>query len=65
MAGSMARYDILGWREILEGEKNSYRIYFDEVFERFENNTFYFILRMIGKPEVKLHDQSSPYCYHI
>jgi hypothetical protein len=32
---SLARYDVLGWKRILDGTDNSYRIHFEETYERF------------------------------
>lgn len=36
VASSLARYDVLGWQQILDGKNNSYRIQFEEAFERFQ-----------------------------
>jgi len=35
LGSSLARYDVLGWKRILEGKDNSYRIHFEEAYERF------------------------------
>ena len=35
LGSSLARYDVLGWKQILEGKDNSYRIHFEETYERF------------------------------
>jgi hypothetical protein len=31
----LARYDVSGWKRILEGKDDSYRIHFEETYERF------------------------------
>ena len=33
VASSLARYDVLGWQQVLDGKNNSYRIQFEEAFE--------------------------------
>jgi hypothetical protein len=36
VASSLARYDVLGWQQVLDGKNNAYRIQFEEAFERFQ-----------------------------
>lgn len=35
MGSCIARYDVLGWKTILDGRENSYRILFEETYDRF------------------------------
>ena len=37
VGSSMARYDVLGWKKILEGRDNAYRLHFEETYHRFRN----------------------------
>ena len=65
VASTIARYDVLGWRRIFEGRTNSYRIFFDNAFERFMRFGFDFIVDSLVDPKVfwdspGLH-MSSPY----
>ena len=65
-ASSLAQYDVLGWKKILEGKENSYRIHFEETYERFLRFGIDFLLFALENP---LHDfddrliqsQPSPY----
>lgn len=50
VSSSLARYDVLGWREILEGRSNSYRIYFEETFERYQSYAVHYLLAMLEDP---------------
>ena len=36
LASCLARYDILAWRQVLDGEDNDYRLHFEQTFERFQ-----------------------------
>ena len=58
-AGSIARYDVLGWREILEGKSNSYRLHFDSTFERFQSFTFDRLLAMMEDYKITLEEYIS------
>jgi hypothetical protein len=51
-ASSMARYDILGWRSVLNGESNALRLEFDDVFERWERYGFRAVLASLEDPTV-------------
>jgi hypothetical protein len=68
MASSLARYDVLGWREILDGRNNPYRKVFEEAFERYRSFTVDAILAAIEDPSKTLQtplipSQPSPYCH--
>jgi hypothetical protein len=68
VGSSLARYDVLGWREILEGKSNSYRIHFEEAFDRFQNFTINSLLAMLENPLLTFDDriipsQPSPYSH--
>ena len=60
LASSLARYDVLGWSEILEGRTNSFRIYFEETFERFENFTVNLLLTMLADPSTEFDHRLTP-----
>lgn len=60
MASSFARYDVLGWRAILEGRTNRYLLFFDEVFLRLTEFAFDRILEMLQHPSIQLDSQASP-----
>jgi len=69
LASSLARYDVLGWREILDGRNNPYRKVFEEAFERYRSFTVDAILAAIEDPSKTLRtplipSQPSPYCQH-
>lgn len=68
LGSSLARYDVLGWREILEGKNNSYRIHFEEAFDRFQSFTISSLLAMLENPLLTFDDriipsQPSPYSH--
>jgi len=50
LGSSLARYDILGWKQILEGKDNSYRIHFEETYERFLQFGIDLLLTMLENP---------------
>lgn len=60
MASSFARYDVVGWRSILEGHTNQYFLYFDEVFTRLHEFAFDRILEMLHDPSTQLDAAISP-----
>lgn len=60
LASSLARYDVLGWRDILEGKKNSYIIHFEQVFERYEKFVFDKLLAMLEKPTLPFQNSFYP-----
>jgi hypothetical protein len=69
VGSSLARYDVIGWREILEGKNNSYRIHFEETFERFQNSMINYLLAMLENPSFSfdqafLPTQPSPYSHN-
>jgi hypothetical protein len=53
-ASSMARYDILGWRAVLNGESNALRLEFDDVFDRWERYGFRAVLAALENPTVSV-----------
>jgi hypothetical protein len=66
MASSLARYDVLGWREILDGRTNPYLKTFEESFRRYRDFTADALLRAIEDPDVTLKNnlipsEASPY----
>jgi hypothetical protein len=66
VGSSLARYDLLGWKEILDGETNPYRIHFENTFERFYGFSIDAILARIDDPfadfDLRLFpSQPSPY----
>jgi hypothetical protein len=68
VASSLARYDVLGWKSIIEGRDNRFRIHFEEVFDRFHSFTIDCILAALEDPfpdfERRLvPSQPSPYSH--
>lgn len=68
VGSSLARYDVIGWGKILEGKTNSYRIHFEETFERFQNSTVNYLLAMLENPSFSFDQafhptQPSPYSH--
>jgi hypothetical protein len=68
LGSSLARYDVLGWREILEGRSNPYRIHFEETFDRFRGFLANSLLTMLEDPNSRFEDriirsQPSPYSH--
>jgi hypothetical protein len=68
LASSLARYDVLGWRQILEGRDNSYRIHFEETFDRFQTFTIDILLAILENPLLHfdsrlIFSQPSPYSH--
>lgn len=54
LASSLARYNVVGWREVLEGKSNNYRIHFEQVFERTTKNIVPVLLESFENPFVPL-----------
>lgn len=50
MASSMARYDILRWKEVLDGETNNYRLHFEDVFDRVSSFSADLLLSLLEDP---------------
>ena len=68
VASSLARYDVLGWKSILEGKNNSYRIYFEETFKRFQSFAIDALMAVLENPLIDfdnrtLPSQPSPYSH--
>jgi len=65
LASSIARYNVIGWREVLEGKSNAYRIHFEQVFERTTKNIVPLLLESFENPFIPLDRPSgsnrSPY----
>ncbi|MDH4273817.1 MAG: hypothetical protein OEW08_02135 [Gammaproteobacteria bacterium] len=51
----LARYDVLGWKQVLEGKNNSYRIHFEDTFDRFQ---FFMIDALLARLDEPLSDFS-------
>lgn len=52
IASSIARYDVIGWRAVLEGKSNDYRLRFDAAFERFRDAGFSHVAYTLSEPRV-------------
>ena len=68
MGSSIARYDVLGWKAILDGRDNSYRILFEETYDRFLSFGVDALLAALEDPlrdfdSRLLPSQSSPYSH--
>lgn len=50
VASSLARYDVLGWKRILDGNDNSLRILFEETYERYLETCIDVLLASIEDP---------------
>lgn len=61
VASSLARYDVVGWREILTGRTTSLRIYFEETFERFQDYAVDALLAALEQPLRRFGASSSPH----
>jgi hypothetical protein len=68
VGSSLARYDVLGWKQILEGKDNAYRIHFEETYERFLTFGIDFLLASLEGPlqdsdRRLIPSQPSPYSH--
>lgn len=68
LGSSLARYDVVGWKRILEGRDNSYRIHFEETYERFLTVGIDLLLGSLEQPlqdfdRRLLPSQRSPYSH--
>lgn len=66
LGSSLARYDVLRWKRILEGKDNSYRIHFEETYERFLTFGTDLLLALLESPlqdfdQRLIPSQPSPY----
>lgn len=59
-AGWLARYDVLGWRQILDGKTNSYRIHFEETNHRVRTFLLERVLASIADPTKFLSERIWP-----
>ena len=64
----LARYDVLGWKKILDGEDNPYRIHFEDTFERFQSFIIDSLLLELDEPfsgfgKSIIPSQISPYSH--
>jgi hypothetical protein len=50
VASNIARYDVLGWRTILDGKHNDLRLRFDACFQRFRGQAFDYLLLGLASP---------------
>ena len=46
----LARYDVLGWKQVLEGKSNPYRIHFENTFDRFQSFMIDALLACLDEP---------------
>lgn len=53
-ASSLARYDVVGWKKILDGKGNDYRLSFDDVFDRYCAFTVDLFLVLMANPLERL-----------
>ncbi|MDQ3622422.1 MAG: hypothetical protein M3463_08040 [Verrucomicrobiota bacterium] len=60
VGSSLARYDVLGWQRVLEGKDNSYRIHFEETFDRFLAFAVDALLAAFERPLVDFDDRLVP-----
>ena len=65
----LARYDVIGWQQILEGRNNRYIIHFEETFDRFLTFTIDALLAALENPILDFDNrlipsQPSPYSHH-
>jgi len=68
VGSSFARYDVLGWKQILEGKDNPYRIHFEEAFDRYQSFTIDAVLARLDEPFLDFDNrlipsQPSPYSH--
>lgn len=68
LGSSLARYDVVGWKRVLEGRDNSYRIHFEETYERFFTVGIDLLLRALEHPlqnfdQRLVPSQPSPYSH--
>ena len=68
MGSSLARYDVLGWKQILEGNNNPYRIHFEDAFDRYQSFTIDAVLARLDEPFLDFDNrlipsQPSPYSH--
>lgn len=66
LGSSLARYDVLGWKQVLEGKDNLYRIHFEDTFERFQSFMIDALLSRLDDPfsdfdKRLIPSQPSPY----
>jgi hypothetical protein len=69
-ASMIARYRIQQWQSILEGTRNSYRVFFEAVFDRFVDFTIDRVLLILENPRKTFEDaigyvMPSPFASHI
>lgn len=66
VGSSLARYNVLGWKQILEGKDNPYWIHFEDTFARFQLFTIDALLERLDDPfsdfdKRLIPSQPSPY----
>jgi hypothetical protein len=69
VASWLARYDIRGWKTVLDGDKVDYRVFFDEVFDRYVDFTFSATLDRLADPllpwdQARSPREINPYSHH-
>lgn len=62
VASSLARYDVLGWKQVLEGKSNSFRISFEETYERYLSFGVDAQLRSLDDPLLDFDQRLLPSC---
>ena len=60
VGSSLARYDVIGWKNIVDGKNNSYRIFFEEAFERYQEKTIHYLLKMLENPDFSFDQSFTP-----
>jgi hypothetical protein len=68
VGSSLARYDVLGWKQVLDGKDNSFRIHFEETYERYLTVGLDVLLASLDEPlgdfdRRLLPSQPSPYSH--
>lgn len=68
VGSSLARYDVLGWKKVLDGNDNSFRIQFEEAYDRYLTVGLDVLLASLEDPTLDfdrrlLPSQPSPYSH--
>jgi hypothetical protein len=59
-ASSLARYNVVGWKRILDGRDNPYRLHFEETFDRLLSSGVDLTLAAIERPSRSFLDRLLP-----
>jgi hypothetical protein len=60
LASSLARYNVVGWKRILDGRDTPYRLLFDETFDRYLSSGIDLTLAALEKPSRSFFDRLLP-----